>query len=77
MYYYIGHISKFVRPEAKRVSSTASRSALLTASFINKDGKMATVVMNQSDNEIKYKLIVGGAMTSLVIKPHAMQTIVY
>jgi O-Glycosyl hydrolase len=77
MFYYIGHISKFVRPEAKRVSSTASRSALLTASFLNNDGKMATVVMNQSDNEIKYKLIVGGAMTSLVIKPHAMQTIVY
>lgn len=77
MFYYIGHISKFVKPEAKRVSSTASRSALLTTSFLNKDGKMATVVMNQSDNEIKYKLIVGWAMTSLVIKPHAMQTIVY
>jgi glucosylceramidase len=39
-YYYIGHFSKFVRPGAKRISSVASRSQLLTTSFINEDGKV-------------------------------------
>ena len=53
-YYYIGHFSKFVRPNAKRVSTVSSRSHLLSTSFINEDGKMVTVIMNQSDLEIKY-----------------------
>ncbi len=77
IYYYIGHFSKFIRPEAKRVSATASRSSLLTASFLNTDGKMATIIMNSTSNEIKYKLIVGDQMTEMVIKPHAIQTVVY
>jgi glucosylceramidase len=77
MFYYIGHFSKFVRPNAKRVSTTVSRSSLLSTSFINEDGKTATIVMNKTDDEIKYKLIVGSKMTELVIKPHAIQTLVY
>ncbi len=57
-YYYIGQFSKFIRPGATRVSTAASRSQLLSTSFLNEDGKMVTVVMNQSENKIKYKLIV-------------------
>lgn len=76
-YYYIGHFSKFIRPNAKRVSTAASRSQLLSTSFLNKDGKMATVVMNQSDEKIKYNLYVGSNVSELEILPHAIQTLVY
>ena len=58
-YYYIGHFSKFIRPGAKRIASAASRSQLLTTSFKNKDGKIAVVVMNQSDKKVTYNLCVG------------------
>lgn len=34
-YYYIGHFSKFIRPDAKRVSTAVSRSQLLSTSFVN------------------------------------------
>lgn len=76
-YYYIGHLSKFVRPEAKRVSTVVSRSSLLSTSFANKDGKMVTVVMNQSDAKVTYNLIVDDSKTVVEIPPHAIQTLVY
>lgn len=76
-YYYIGHFSKFIRPNAKRISTVASRSHLLATSFINKDGKTVTVVMNQSDMRVKYKLYVGMEMTEITIPAHAIQTVVY
>ena len=76
-YYYIGHFSKFIRPDAQRVSSTSSRSSLLTTSFLNTDNTMATVVMNPGAKEITYNLFVGTDKTSVTIPAHAIQTLVY
>jgi O-glycosyl hydrolase len=76
-YYYIGHFSKFIRPNAKRVSTASSRSNLLSTSFVNTDGKMVTIVMNQSDKKITYNLIVGNEKSVVTILPHAIQTLVY
>lgn len=76
-YYYIGHFSKFVRPDAQRVSTTTSRSHLLATSFINLDNTIATIVMNHTDAEIHYNFMVGSAATELDIPAHAMQTLVY
>jgi len=76
-YYYLGHFSKFIRPEAKRVSTVSSRSHLLTTSFLNKNGKMVTVVMNHTDAPITYKLYIGTKAVQEEILPHAMQTLVY
>lgn len=76
-YYYIGHFSKFIHPNARRVSTTSSRSHLLCTSFLNTDGKMATIVMNQSDQEISFKLFIGQNAVSSTILPHAIQTFVY
>jgi glucosylceramidase len=76
-FYYIGHFSKFIRPGARRVSTEPSRSALLSTSFLNEDGTMVTVVMNQSDKAITYKLFAGTVMTTMAIPAHAIQTTVY
>lgn len=76
-YYYIGHFSKFIRPDAKRVSTVSSRSHLLSTSFLNENGKMVTVVMNQSDLEINYKLYIGLDAAELISLPHSIQTLVY
>lgn len=74
-YYYIGHFSKFIRPGARRVSTASSRSTLLATSFLNEDGSLATVVMNQTDTEIAYKLYIGAKAATILIQPHSMQTI--
>jgi glucosylceramidase len=76
-YYYIGHFSKFIRPNAKRVSTTVSRSSLISTSFINSNGKMVTVVMNQSKEKVVYNLCVGTQATAISILPNAIQTLVY
>ncbi len=76
-YYYIGHFSKFIRPHAKRVGTAASRSALLSTSFLNEDGTMVTVVMNMTDKPVTYKLYVGGQAIEEVIMAHGIQTVVY
>ena len=76
-YYYIGHFSKFVRPNAYRVSTSSSRSFLLATSFVNEDNKMATIIMNETDKQIEYNFIIDGQQSVLTIPQHAMQTIVY
>ena len=63
-------------PNAKRVSTASSRSPLLSTSFLNEDGSMATVVMNQGEEEITYKLYIGSDAVEVKIPPHAMQTLV-
>jgi glucosylceramidase len=76
-YYYIGHFSKYIRPNAVRVSTSSSRSSLLSTSFLNEDGKMATIIMNQGDVQIEYKLIVGSEEAKITILPHCIQTVIY
>jgi glucosylceramidase len=76
-YYYIGHFSKFIKPKAKRISTTSSRSTLESTSFQNPNGEIVTVVMNKTDDQIDYRLVVGFSEVKLTILPHAMQSIIY
>ncbi len=75
-FYYIGHFSKFIRPGAKRIISASSRGQLLTTAFINTDGKVAVVVMNQSNDKISYRLWMAGQAAEVTSLPHSIQTLV-
>lgn len=76
-YYYIGQFSKFIRPGAKRIISSSSRSELLTTAFINKDGSIAVVVMNESEKNIPYHLWVAGKAVEVSSLPHSIATLVF
>ncbi|MFL6334117.1 MAG: glycoside hydrolase family 30 protein [Pyrinomonadaceae bacterium] len=76
-YYYIGHFSKFIRPGAKRIVSSPSRSALLSTAFVNTDGKVSVVVMNGGDKAVNYYLWVGGQAAEVSSLPHSIQTLVF
>ena len=76
-YYYIGHFSKFIRPNAKRISTASTKSLLLCTTFKNEDGKIATIVMNGSDKPLTYNLIINSVCAKIQILPHAMQTLTY
>ena len=76
-FYYIGHFSKFIKPGAKRISSAASRSQLLTTAFINEDGKTAVVVMNQGSTKTPYFLWINGKAAELTALPHSIATLVF
>ncbi|MDD3478141.1 MAG: glycoside hydrolase family 30 protein, partial [Candidatus Izemoplasmatales bacterium] len=48
-YYYIGHISKFVRPGAVRIQSTSTAKFAKIIAFENLDGSLAVIVFNETD----------------------------
>lgn len=76
-YHYIGHFAKFVRPGARRIVSSPSRSALLSTAFVNPDGTVAAVVMNPTDEPVSYFLWVAGDAAKVESLPHSIQTLVF
>ncbi len=76
-YYFIGHFSKFISPGDKRISTATSFSKLLSTSFMSSDGKITTVVMNKSDQEVKYKLYIDNFMAIVEMPARSIQTLIY
>ncbi|HYU53662.1 MAG TPA: glycoside hydrolase family 30 protein [Gemmatimonadaceae bacterium] len=76
-YYYIGHFSKFIRPAARKIACSPSRSALLSTAFINPDGTVSAVVMNRTDQKISYFLWLDGNAAEVSSLPHSIQTLVF
>ncbi|MBL0134953.1 MAG: glycoside hydrolase family 30 protein [Chitinophagaceae bacterium] len=76
-YYYIGHFSKFIKPGARRVTAAASRSQLLTTAFLNPDGKMVVIVMNQGNASTPYYIWIKGKAAAVTAKPHSIATLVF
>ncbi|MEP6850702.1 MAG: glycoside hydrolase family 30 protein [Acidobacteriota bacterium] len=76
-FHYIGHFSKFIRPGAKRIAGSPSRSSLLSTAFTNADGSTAVVVMNKGEKAVTYYLWEKGIASEVEIPPRAIQTLVY
>jgi glucosylceramidase len=76
-YYYIGHFSKFIKPGARRIASSPSRSQLLSTAFLNPAGKATVVVMNPSDKPASYWLWLNGNAADVNSPPHSIQTLVF
>ena len=76
-YYFIGHFSKFIKKDARNINCVMSRSQLIATSFENPNGKIVSVVMNQTAQSIDYYLINDGQTTKINIPAFAIQTLVY
>ena len=76
-YFYLGHFSRFVKPGAKRVSTTVSQSFLLAASFVNPDGSYATVILNKTDKPVSFNFYVGDQEAEWTIPARAIQTVTF
>lgn len=57
-YFYIGHFSRFLQPGAKRIAASSNRGQLLTTAFQNPDGSIMVVVMNKTEENFEYELII-------------------
>ncbi|HEX6916265.1 MAG TPA: glycoside hydrolase family 30 protein [Chitinophagaceae bacterium] len=75
-YYYIGHFSRFIRPGAKRIIASSTRSPLETTAFINTDGKIAVVVMNRTSLKLDYFLWLNGQAAALTSLPRSISTLI-
>lgn len=76
-YYYIGHFSKFIRPGARRIVCSSMVDNLLTTAFLNKDGKVAVVVLNLSDKEQPFSLWQEDKGAKTTSPAHSIMTLVY
>jgi glucosylceramidase len=55
-YHYLGHFARFVRPGARRVLCAATREALECTAFQNLDGSVVAVVMNRTEDSLRFAL---------------------
>ena len=76
-YYYIGHFSKFIKPGAIRIGVDNFNDKLQVTSFLNEDDSIATVVMNEKDKAIDFKLGYGDKVLNLNLEEHSIVTYVF
>ncbi len=74
-FYYIGQFSKFIRPGARRIVSSATVDRLLTTAFLNTDGSIAVVVMNPSDQPQPFNLWIHGEAAPVTSPEHSILTV--
>lgn len=83
VYYVLSHFSRFIRPGARVLATTAPAGLIATAAR-NEDGAIAVVVANIAAEparygevvERAYRLAVGAEVVDLTIPAHAVQTVV-
>lgn len=74
-YYTLGHISKFVDPDAYRIDSTSLDNNIETVAFINPDGSKVMVMTNLLDTSQSMKIKWGNYSASYMIPAESMVTL--
>ncbi|XHR27265.1 MAG: glycoside hydrolase family 30 beta sandwich domain-containing protein [Chthoniobacteraceae bacterium] len=75
-YYYIGHFSRFVKPGAQRLLCATNRENLEATAFANPDGSMAVVVLNRTDDALRFALNTPDSATPFKVPAHSISTYV-
>ncbi len=76
-YYYIGQISRYVRPGSHRIGSSIYTDELEGAAFKNTSGTIAAVLMNRTEKERKVTLRFKEKLADYVLAPHSIVTFVF
>lgn len=73
-YYYIGHFSKFIKPNSYRIGVT-NNSKLDVTAYMTPAGKIVIVILNKNDFNIMETMITGEYSSLLInMKPHSIIT---
>jgi glucosylceramidase len=77
-YYYIGQFSKYVKPNAVRIGVDADEAtALQYVGFINEDGVIALIAMNETDGEISFNAGLHGLYAQHALPAHSIATLLF
>jgi glucosylceramidase len=74
-YYYIGHVSKFVRPGARRIACASNDDDLLASAFVQPDGRVVAVVLNKTDASKDVQLWMDGRAATVASPAHSILTL--
>ncbi len=75
-YYYLGHFSRFIRPGARRILVSSYSRNLECVGFENPDGTTAVVILNESDQDMKFEFLCRQSGTELTLEAHSIMTVV-
>jgi glucosylceramidase len=71
---YIGHFSRFIKPGAKRIASSAYTDKLDTVSFRNTDGTLACVYLNKTGKALPVVIRINGQAATFTLAANAIAT---
>lgn len=76
-YYYIGHFSKFIKPNAKRIAFSRYTGKIELTAFKNVDNSIAIVLLNRTDNNYEYNLCINDMVIHDNLDSHAIVTLMF
>lgn len=76
-YYYIGHFSKYIQKKAVRIGVENINEDLQVTSFLNPDGTVVTVVMNETDKNIEFSMGYNNESVNLNLESHSIATYIF
>ena len=76
-YYAFGHASRFVKPGAVRIGSTAKVEGLRTVAFQNPDGQRILIVLNVSTAPADFAIAAGNARFKASLPARSAGTFVW
>lgn len=76
-YYYIGHFSRYIKPNAVRIGTTRYTDQIEATAFLNPDGERVLVLLNKTEKEVPVTVKEAGCGMKTVVAPHSIQTICY
>ncbi|MBR3162841.1 MAG: glucosylceramidase [Clostridia bacterium] len=74
-YYYIGHFSRFIKPDSKRIAFSRYTDKIELTSFKNADGSIVVVLLNRSDTNYEYNLCINDIVVHDNLDSHAIVTL--
>jgi glucosylceramidase len=78
LYYYLAHFSKYVRPGAHRISTSASTADGVRAiSFENPDGTLVTELINSGGSPVEAQVDWHGRSLALTLAPTSISTLTW
>ncbi|MBN9654725.1 glycoside hydrolase family 30 protein [Halobacillus sp. GSS1] len=75
-YYYIGHFSKFIKPNAVRIKLQMDHHSLQGVAFQNEDDSIVLVVMNETDEAEEVSVVLHGKSCPVTFAPHSIYSFV-
>ncbi len=75
-YYYIGHFSKYIQIDARRIDCFSSTQNLETVAFQNPDGKIITIVLNRQNEDLHFNFNYRGESINLTSPKHSITTLI-
>ena len=78
-YIFISHFSRFIKNGARRIGFSRYTDKLQVTSWVNKDGVVAAIVMNETEETIPFAMkdMKSTEMIECVSEPHSIMTVVY